>query len=300
MSDACSSCQVPFLEDDGPVECSMCACRYHFGKCAGIKKKSFNGKSEAAKSTWRCPPCRGAGQRANNSGDEEPELDVKSLLASINQKLDSLPLLREKVDSMELSVQFLSKQFDEFEKKIKHQEAEIKELRKRVTDLEEKEKMSRVVNGELQKEVNDLEFRSRRLNLEIHGIPVTENEDLITELNKVADKIEVPHLEVSDVVTVHRLPARKDHVPGIIIHFVRQDTKDIWLKKRSTLKDVTPRIFIQENLTRFNRELLRATKDMAKEKSYAFAWYGNGKVFVRKSAGMRAIPIKDRDDLDRL
>lgn len=276
MSGTCSSCRVPFLEDDGSVECIECACRYHFGKCAGVTKKSFGGKSEVAKTTWRCPSCRGAGSRSINSEDEQPELDVKSLLASINQRLDSLPMLKEKVDSMERSVQFLSKQFDDFEKKIKQQETEIKELKKRVSDLEEKDKMNRAENDELQKEVNDLEFRSRRLNLEVHGIPEVQGENLITQLNKVADKMQVPHLEGSDVVAVHRLPARQDHVPGIIIHFVRQDTRDAWLKKKSTLKNTTPRVFIQEKLTRFNRELLRATKDRAKAKGYAFAWYGYG------------------------
>lgn len=60
-------------------------------------------------------------------------------------------------------------------------------------------------------------------------------------------------------------------------------------------------MFIQENLTRQNRELLRVTKDHVKEdKGYKFAWHVNGKVLVRKAEGMRAIHIKGRSDLDRL
>ncbi|KAG0423632.1 hypothetical protein HPB47_000602 [Ixodes persulcatus] len=264
MSDTCSHCQSPFLEkNDGPVECSECACKYHFGKCAGVTKKSFSGKSEDSKATWRCPTCRATGSRASNSGEEQSEIDVRALLAYINQRLASLPELKEKVDSMERSVQFLSKQFDDFENTINVHDTEIKELKKRVTDLEKKDELSRAANDQLQKEVNDLEFRSRRLNLEVHGIPEVQGENLIETLNNVAEKLEVP-----------QLPARQDHAPGIIVHFVRQQIKDT--------------------------EFLRAAKDRAKERSYAFAWYANGKVLVRRTEGARAIQIQCLDDLGKL
>ncbi|KAG0411043.1 hypothetical protein HPB47_011827 [Ixodes persulcatus] len=101
----------------------------------------------------------------------QSEIDVRALLASINQRLAGLPELKEKVDSMERSVQFLSKQYDDFEKTLKVHDTEIKELKRRVTDPEKKDELSRAANDQLQKEVNDLEFRSRRLNLEVHGIP---------------------------------------------------------------------------------------------------------------------------------
>ncbi|KAG0412032.1 hypothetical protein HPB47_010828 [Ixodes persulcatus] len=126
-----------------------------------------------------------------NSGEEQSEIDVRALLASINQRLAGLPELKEKVDSMKRSVQFLSKQFDDLEKTIKVHDTEIKEQKRRVTDLEKKDELSRAVNDQLQKEVNDLEFRSRRLNLEVHGIPEVQGENLIETLNKVAEKLEL-------------------------------------------------------------------------------------------------------------
>ncbi|KAG0433926.1 hypothetical protein HPB47_019471 [Ixodes persulcatus] len=132
------------------------------------------------------------------SDDKQPDLDVKTLLTSINQKLDTLPSLTEKVDSLERSVQYMSKRFDEFEKEMKLQKTEIKDLSKRVRQMEEKEELNRVVQEQLQQEVNDLEFRSRRLNLEIHGIPAVQGENLLTSLNWLADKLEVPHLTESD------------------------------------------------------------------------------------------------------
>lgn len=133
---------------------------------------------------------------------------------------------------MELSIQFMSKSFDEIKQNLNTQKTEIKELRKRVTELEEKDHKSKHVQDQLLQEVNELEFRSRRLNLEVHGIPATQNENLITSLKVVANKLEVPHLTESDIVSVHRLPARQGNVPVVIIHFARQQTRDAWLKKK--------------------------------------------------------------------
>lgn len=62
----------------------------------------------------------------------------------------------------------------------------------------------------------------------------------------------------------------------------------------------TPRLFIQENLTRHNRELLRETKERAKAKNYAYVWHTNGKILVRKTVGVHAIHIKCNYDLDNL
>ncbi|XP_070382502.1 uncharacterized protein [Dermacentor albipictus] len=215
-----------------------------------------------------------------------------------NEKLRGLPTLVEKVNSMEQAVQCLSQKFDEFQEKISKQDNEIKDLRKKVTELEEREEVHACVKSSLQQQVNDLEFRSRRL--DVHGLPVKENENLMSSLNEVADKLEIPQLVQADVASVHRLAARKDYVPGIIVRFTKQEPRDAWLKKKNDLQDEKPRIFFQENLTRQSRELLRSAKEVAKEKGYKFAWYVNGKVLVRKTEGAHAFHIKDRDELEEL
>lgn len=300
MSDTCSSCRAVFHEDEPNVNCAECSGTYHFGKCAGVTEKSFKGKSKAARKTWRCPQCRDVGPRASNSEGSDSELDIKSALASIIEKLDSLPILAQKVEKMEQSLQHISDRFDEFEKQVGRQESEIKELKKRVAELEAKEDMNQVVQTQLQQEVNELEFRNRQLNLEIHGIPAVAGEDLLALLNSVAEKLEVPPLAEADIQTVHRLPTKPDKVPGVIVRFTKQAVRDAWLKQKSKLKGSEPPMFIQENLTRHNRELLRAAKERAKDKGYRFTWHINGRILVRKDDGTRIIRIKTTTDLDRL
>ncbi|XP_077486835.1 uncharacterized protein LOC144098211 [Amblyomma americanum] len=163
-----------------------------------------------------------------------------------------------------------------------------------------KEDENQSAQAQLRREVNELEFRNRQLNLEIHGVPLVQGENLHNVLNGVADQLETPHLVEHDIASVHRLPAQKDKIPGIIVRFTRQSTRESWLSKKSKLNDSHPRIFIQENLTRHNRDLLQATKNWAKEAGFKYVWHTHGKVLLRMSDGANAIHIRSRDDLDRL
>lgn len=56
-------------------------------------------------------------------------------------------------------------------------------------------------------DINDLEWQSRKLNLKFYGIPVSENEDILSKVNAVGSKIIVTELSITDVVSMHRLPA---------------------------------------------------------------------------------------------
>lgn len=42
--------------------------------------------------------------------------------------------------------------------------------------------------------LNDLEWRIRKQNIEVHGIPKSDSEDLIAKLNEVATTVNLPPL----------------------------------------------------------------------------------------------------------
>lgn len=151
--------------------------------------------------------------------------------------------------------------------------------------MDERDEANRVTQDRLLQEVNALEFRSRRLNLEIHGVSAEQGGVLMVLLNKVANKLEVSERTENDIVSAHRLLARQSNVLRVIVNFTRLRDRDALLKERNTPKNSMPRNFIQKNLTRHNRELLQKAKDETKEKRYAFAWYTGGKLIVRKSEG---------------
>lgn len=72
---------------------------------------------------------------------------------------------------------------------------------------------------QLKGEVNELECQSRRLHLDIHGAPLGENKSLLCEVNTVAKGLDINTLKNSDVGAVHRLTAKSDKTPGIMVQF---------------------------------------------------------------------------------
>ncbi|KAH7957857.1 hypothetical protein HPB52_023257 [Rhipicephalus sanguineus] len=148
-------------------------------------------------------------------------MDVRTLLLEMNTKLSSLLSLPEKVDGIEKSIEMLSAEFDRFTVRLDAQEKETKQLKAHVVSLEQASDMKLI--AEMQAEIDDLEWRSRRLNLEFHGIPKTEPEDLLSKINEIAAQFHLDTLDTQDVAAVHRLPSRPDRIPGVIVRFTRQE-----------------------------------------------------------------------------
>lgn len=77
-------------------------------------------------------------------------------------------------------------------------------MKNRIENLEKSE--SSKLTSELTNEVIEMEWRSRRQNLEIHGIPMKENENLRTVVNEIVIKLGAQELISSDIAAMHRLP----------------------------------------------------------------------------------------------
>lgn len=298
-SDVCPRCNNN-CSDGGALSCGACDYFYHFGDCSGVAESTFKTKGESWRKAWNCPTCRAVKARGSQSGRSKKESDdnVASILVGINEKLEKLMTLKNTVESIEQSVQLMSDQYDELLVHVRHQDKEISQIKKRVDALERREQSGGA--HQLMQDVNELEWQSRKLNLEFHGIPVSENEDLLSKVNDVASKINVPELSVTDVVSIHRLPAARDKVPGIIVRFARQSVKDAFLAKKSELNRLKIYCFILENLTKRNKVLLTATKDWARNHDYKYVWHKNGRIYIRQKDGERAIIVRSESDLDEI
>lgn len=216
----------------------------------------------------------------------------------MEKKLDALLVLPDKVDAIESSVQHMSNKFDEFQTRLADQEKTTKDLSKRLDQLERAGATADI--AQLKRDVHELEWRSRRSNLEIHGLAETPEEDLLVKLNELATQLLVPPITRSEIAALHRLPSKPDKIPGVIVRFVSQNLRDSWLAARQELKKQKSDVYICENMTRFSRKLLAATKEWAKTSGYEYTWHSNGKVLVRRKSGDRAVVIRCEDDLDGL
>lgn len=295
----CPKCNEEVPESDSGLTCADCDYTYHLDPCSGITEAAIKTKGSALRKSWRCPTCKIVKSRSGSqSARDGKEPNVAVMFGSINAKLESLMNLKETVDSIEISIQVMSSKYDGLLRKIGEQDKEVKKLQKRVEKLEEAEAEAEI--RKLRQEVNELEWRSRQQNLEIHGIAKTDNEDLLEKVNSVAEKLDVPDVTMNEVAAVHRLPSRPDKIPGIIVRFFHQETKDQWLNKRSTLRKMKSNVYIQENLTKSDRALLWEAREWAKRTNYQYVWYRNGNVLVRKRDREQVHVIRSFDDLQKL
>lgn len=153
---------------------------------------------------------------------------------------------------------------------------------------------------QIKQDIDNLEYRSRCLNLEIHGIPASENEDLMAKVNEIAMKLQVPTVTRNDITNVHRLRAKVGKTPGVIVRFQNQEMRDKWLSKKKLLNHGTDNLYVCENMTRHSRNLLTMAKEWAAVSGYAFVWHVNGKVLVRRANGESAAVVRGKEDLARL
>lgn len=115
----------------------------------------------------------------------------------------------------------------------------------------------------------------------------SDNEDVFKKVKEVAFKLQLSPLTHEVVIAVHRLPAKPDKVPRIIICLARQTTKDQWLL------GTKPDVFVMENIPKQNRAFLRVTKGVR----FCYVGCRNGSILVRRQNGDRAIVVRNEADL---
>lgn len=215
----------------------------------------------------------------------------------IVQKPKAKLSLEEKIDLL-LAQQF--KTTEELQKNnclLEAYRAEISELK---TQLQERD----VRFEQLQEEFRELQQQSRARFVEIQNMPMLEDEDEEKLAGMAVKTFETYGVELdeSEVEGCHRVLFKKSSTPGPVVVELssRKKALDILKKRKKEVyqadiiegesKEV--KLFINESLSKPNRELLYETKKMAKAKGLRFVWVKNGKVFVRKDKFSEIIRIR--------
>ncbi|XP_059055163.1 uncharacterized protein LOC131849175 [Achroia grisella] len=230
--------------------------------------------------------------------------EMKSSIKDLNVKQTEIA---QEVKILQNSFQYHSDQYDDFNLKITQVTNDIKKLEIMEKTVEEVNRQ----NIKLQRDLNANEQRERQSNVEVIGIPETINEDLRSYMSKIATKAGL-QISLDDILEVHRITP-KVRIQGrprmIILKLKSRLLKDNFISKvrkyHPTTKDIglpgdAKSIFVYENLTTYNKGLLKKIKDIAKSKQYQFIWVKNGKIYVRKSDTFPAIHINSEEDFTKL
>lgn len=333
----CGVCSEPVPLDGRNMKCADCSRPYHLGKrCSGIADGTFKGMSTAKLEKWRCLACRGGSAKSDLSTDPpSSQAEATTFLAqleTVHQKLDRLLSWKDTVDSlhelhpkmdallsmkqavdtmrdtmagMQESLNFVSSQYDSLLASAQTQDKIIKALQTETTTLRSLISDQAVEIQHLKAVQNESEQANRQCNMEIHGIPFASRENLGGILEGLARQLEVEDFQTSQVEAVHRLPARRDVVPPILVRFSSVPLKERWMACRGRLgslarEESQPKLYFNDNLTDGNRKLFWMARTRGKEKGFKFIWVRHGHIFAKQNVGSSILRITNVASLEQI
>lgn len=230
---------------------------------------------------------------------EEP--DIVLTLAAMNRKMDVVYKMEKKLSELTELVDFVSEKYDHLIKYQKSTEIKLKFLENQNIYLEK-------YNKSLEERVNELEEIDKQRKVEIAGLEKKENEDVAKIIVQVAGKLQMNISQIESAERVGREKPDADKPLPVVVTLRTKEARGEWIasrKKRLTNGEVygtnnDSRIYINENLTRYKRNLLWVTKNQLK-KTFKYIWVQDGKILIRKSDEQKKIiSIRTERDIERV
>ncbi|CAH2207545.1 jg2952 [Pararge aegeria aegeria] len=245
----------------------------------------------------------------------------------LDTKLETMKASLAKDIRYELS-STLEKLKSEFSATTDFLSAQICDLKKEVTSYKNKFNHLESVNLSLQKSINSLQTElnvKEQANLandvQITGIPEFENESLIHVITTVAAKIGVK-IEEQDIASTARMGPKRGAVDSsnatysfrsrpIVVRLTRRSTRNELLKnarirRGSTTGDLglplhePKRFFINERLTKVNRQIFIKARDAARSSKWRYVWAKEGRIYARRSESSEVHLLQTEAEVENL
>lgn len=305
MSDTCKVCDLSVVTRKAKIRCSSCE-RYVHGSCANMTQDDIDFVS-SEKEIWRCGSCQKehrASLRGNLPADTSG-VSNEDIMNALNEQIKhlerelgkSVDACHERIGDLVKTIEQQSKALKEYEKKFDIICEENANLRGKVKNLESR--------------LEDLEQYSRVNCIEVNGKPENKNDSPLEMIKKVGNALDVD-IQEDMVDACHYLGAKQEGKNrGIIVKFVRRTTKEEILRKRKVKRNLNTThigltqspssvIYVNESLSPARRKILNAARAFRRDYGYTFVWVNNGKVFLRKNEGERAVAVTSLEQLTEL
>lgn len=225
-------------------------------------------------------------------------LEMNRELTRLGQ--ESTNNLKREVNELKDSLGFMNITFEELKSKCETLLNDSLALRK------ENERLRRC-HAEVSKGLAQLEQYSRANNVEIRGVPVTNNEDCTHIVRTIADKIGYK-VYSADLEMCHRVPVANSATrKSIIARFVCKSKRNEFVSKarkaRLTVLGLGFRfhqqgvIFFNDHLCPEYKKLFSAALKLKKERCWKFLWTDEGTIKARKSENSVVYKITCSSDL---
>lgn len=317
----CDKCNAS-ISPSRKIVCNACNAKYH-PSCTELKTMT-NYKSV---NNWVCEKCsdkkknfsasnnRSIIKESNITSNFEfsGDLNLDSLKSILNNVIIKIEELSKTVKSVEKSIGFCSDQIDEFSVKLESAMKKISIMETKIENFEiNNNKLSKEVKM-LKSKINNQEQAMLSSNFEISNFPKTQNEN-INEIVKSVANILNCKIENNDIIESFRLKNKSNKEGIIIVRLNSKSIKDsimnnikLRVKNKSplTAKEIYSKfndtqIFINDQLTQYNKKLLWLSKELCKRYKFKYTWANNGGVFIRKQEGEQVFKILNIETLQQL
>ena len=155
--------------------------------------------------------------------------------------------------------------------------------------------------------IDDSEQYTGKHNFEIHGITEFEVENVCDHVVNLGN---LPNANIhrSDINICHRMASNNSDKPRpIIVRFRSYSAKRELYAARKHLRDIelgehfagTDKIYINENLTRYRKDLFAKVRKHKKDKQWHSSWSIDGKLFIKKTQNGKPVRIHCVEDLEK-
>ncbi|XP_063366742.1 uncharacterized protein LOC134655220 [Cydia amplana] len=324
----CKTCSLVVTEG---AECGSCRGLFHYA-CIGVLETNYRKMNAERKEKVRCNNCRASPESSQGSSAVLEE--IKSFRAEFTSTMSKIEHISTSVDSLNAKWNEMETRFSNLEDRTVVLESRVSVVTKLQSELE----VGKQTIHNLQNDLRVRDQQARINNVEISGIPMNKNENLVMILNSIYSKLGV-QMEVNDVDSMNRVrrfvnknPSRdcnesksegnsadtrsaganamEPRPPAIIVKFTRRMCKDKLLaavraRRGLTTADIgldgpARAIFISDHLTPENKLLLKNARQKKTELNYAFLWTRDCKILMRKSDTSKIIGINNDADLTKL
>lgn len=317
------------------VKCYNCNSNYHFKPCSPLSEDTYESMSTEKKFMWRCQVCKPRSRSPNtlyqavvfdenNSPKQVREDDGNESIerAKKFKETPSLPPMNTNHGSLETKLTQMQSQIDflvsnanatnvsnlQMQNDVRNALAtitsSISNLSKQVSEIVEKDKLREKQINNMDSRINKLEQKIIERNIEIKNV---ENQQIspLEVVKKIAASRDVAIAE-EDILRAYRIKNQKNK---IIIEFSSLNKKQELMSKierhRIDAKNSTESnnssvkfIYINDQLTYNNRQLLWIAKTKARESKWKFIWVKNGNIYARKNENSPALIIKNAADIE--
>lgn len=221
----------------------------------------------------------------------------------IDKLYESIEEIKNQNSTIQNSVAFLSKNYDELKDKIAQLEDQI------VLERNNSNKYIQI----LEEKLESLERGARSSCIEIKNIPIKNSEtkeSLVNTVIKIGSTIHV-NIQPFEVKDTFRIGSKDPANRTIIVDFTSNLIKEKFIqmykkfnrenRKLSTdilgIEGISKPVFVSENLTPKLKRVFFLARDFASTHDFKYCWIKNGKIFLKQKEGTKYFHIKDESDL---